>query len=783
MKYDYVGSSVKRIDGLEKITGEARYVADLEFPNMLYVKLLRSSRAHALIKEIDTADAQRVSGVRLVATGKDFPQLFGDGLCDQRALAVDRVRWHGEPVVAVVADSLDAAAEAVDLMSVEYEDLPALLDVRDAVKSDAPLIHPELASYEVAPSFHPKPGSNVFHHYYNTRGDVKKAFEDCDLIIEREYSFPHLAHVQLEPHACVARSSPSGRIEVWATTQSPFLLRSVLAEAFEMPIHEVTVRNTGYLGGGFGGKSDASIEPLTAALSRLLPGHWIRFALEREEMFYGSLLGRGFSGRYKWGALEDGTILAAEMEVLLAAGGHGWTGVNIVPLAGHNGMGPYFIPNLEINARGVYTNTPPIGAYRGYGHPEGQFMAERQMDILARELNMDPVKLRLKNVYRDGQVNAIGQEIDTSRYGSPADLIEKVAQELYSNSSKDPSDQDGQGSSRRKTKRGRGIAALMKSPGMATNAHSTVILKFNEDASVHVLSSFTDLGQGAHTAIRQIAAEIMGLPIEKVYVPRVTDTDFSPYEWQTVASRTTWLQSMAISKAWEKALAELKETAAKVLDLEEEELIYHKGKLSSKEGEKSLDLTELVHGYKYPDGHTVGSPIVVSGSYMPYATTADERGKGNMATSWTFGCQGAEVEIDCRTGELRCLRFITAIDAGRIVNPALARAQVVSAVNHGLSGAVSEEVVFGEDGKFRNASLTDYKVFTYQDAKDIEMQVHFIETPLPDGQIGCRPIAEHPIVAVAPALANALADAVGVEFYDLPLSAQRILAKLKEEGD
>ncbi len=776
MKFDYVGTDVQRIDSVEKVTGEARYVADLQFPNMLHVKVVRSNQAHALIRNIDKAAAEAVPGVRLVATGKDAPWFFGDGVIDQQVLAVDRVRWHGEPVVAVVATTPDAAVEGADKVKIDYEPLPALIDVRDAVKADAELIHPNMGNYHIAPSYNPEPGSNVFHHYKNITGDPQKGFAESDVIVENEFTFPHLAHVQLEPHGCIARCAPTGRFEVWASTQSPFVVRAVVAEAFEIPIHMVTVRNTGYLGGGFGGKSDATLEPLTCVLAKMLPGYWVRYVLEREEMFFGSLLGRGFSGRFKFGAKKDGTLLAAEIDVMLAAGGYGWTGVNIVPLAGHNGTGPYYFPNLEIHARGVYTNTPPVGAYRGYGHPEGQFMAERQMDFLARELKMDPVQLRLKNAYTDGHVNSIGQKIDTSKYGNPSALIEKVAEELKKDKDEKPLPPH--------IKRGKGLAAFMKSPGMTTNAHSTVILKFNEDASVHLLSSFTDLGQGAHTAARQMAAEIMELPIEKVYVPRVTDTDFSPYEWQTVASRTSWLQSMAITRAWEKALKEIKETAAQVLEAKPEELHYEKGKVFLRgDEEKVLKLEEIVHGYRYPDGHTIGSPILVSGSYVPHSTFADEKGKGELATSWTFGCQAAEVEVNTKTGEIRCKRFITSVDPGRIINPALAKAQVVSAVTHGLSGALTEEVVYGKDGKFRNASLTDYKIFTPQDAQNIELVVHFMETPLSNNPIGCRPIAEHPIVAVAPALANAIADATGIDFFDLPLSSERMLAKLQKEGE
>jgi carbon-monoxide dehydrogenase large subunit len=781
MEQRCIGTSVPRVDALEKVTGEARFVADVAFPGMLHARLLRSPHAHARIARIDTSAAAALPGVHAVATGADLPWWVGECIRDQRPMAVDRARFAGEPVAAVVAATEDAALAAVEAIRVEYEPLPAVMDVRAALAPDAPLLHPDLGTYHVLPGFRPAPGTNVFHHYFVKSGDAKAALARAQVVVEQEYEFPHLIHMALENHGCLARFTAGGRLEVHAGAQSPFTIRNVVAEAFGLPRHHVTVRG-GYLGGGFGGKSDATIEPLTCALARLVPGRWVRLILDREESCVGSVVGRGFRGRYRYGLTRRGRLVAADIELLMAGGAYSWTAVNILPCAGHNGIGPYFVPDLEIHARGLYTNTPPVGAYRGYGHPDSQFMAERHMDLCARALGMDPVAFRLKNLLgKAGKTNPLGQRVDAST-GDLEGCIRRVAADLgmgptVAGSPAAPPEPPPSPHSRR----GRGLACLMKSPGQATNAFTTVVLKFNEDGTVHVISSVSEMGQGVHTAIAQIAADTLEIPVEKVYVPRGTDTDYSPYDWQTVASRATWMQGRAIAAAWEKAKKELRATAARALGVPVAKVDYRRGTLFVRGDEsRALPLEKVCHGYVFPDGHTVGGPVLVAGSYVPHATYADEQtGQGELATSWTLGCQGAEVEVDLRTGEVTVLRFSSAIDVGRAVNPDLAKAQVIGAVVYGLGGALTETVTWGQRGEIRNASMTDYKVPTPEDVRGIDFRVHLLETPVPGDPVGTRCLAEHGAVAVAPAIANAVADATGVDFFDLPLSAERVFLALQ----
>ena len=301
---------------------------------------------------------------------------------------------------------------------------------------------------------------------------------------------------------------------------------------------------------------------------------------------------------------------------------------------------------------------------------------------------------------------------------------------------------------------------------------------------MHVIVSTTEMGQGVRTAVAQIAADIMDLPVDRVHVPHNVDTDFSPYDWQTVASRATWMLGRAVAAAWEKALGELRATAAAVLGVAPEAIAYRRGLLFVQGDEsRSLPLDKVCHGYVCPDGHTIGAPVLVAGHFAPYATYADaETGRGELASSWTLGCQGAEVEVDLCTGEVTVLCFSSAIDVGRVINPELARGQVIGAAVFGMGGALTEQVVYGARGEIRNATLTDYKVPTPEDVRGIDFRVHLLETPLPGDPVGSRCLAEHATVAVAPAIANAVADATGIEFVDVPLSAERVFLALAARG-
>lgn len=758
MKFNTVGKNFIRPDGFEKVTGEAQFTPDFKFAGMLTAKIIRSPHAHALIKKIDTSAAEKTDGVKKIITGAACSKKIELITGDQSPLAAGKVRFAGEPVAAVIADNEEIASYAASLVKIEYEPLPAVFDVYDAVKKDAPLVHSDT-------------GTNIFHHYKLRRGSSEKKFRECDLILENDFSLPHISHTQIETHSCVALWKKEGFIEITASTQSPFVLRGVLSKMFELPHNKIRV-HVPYVGGGFGGKSDVTIEPLAAYISKFVPGCPVRLVLSREEAFYGSLLGRGMRGKIKTGVKKDGKIIAVEIQMYFNAGAYADYCLPVVCGGGQNACGPYMIDNIKIDAYGIYTNLPFVGAFRGYGHPEGNWMTERQMDIIAKKLGIDPVDIRLKNCWKPGGTNQIGQKIQ--KHNGRLDIcIKKAADSI--GWEKD-----------RKTVRGnkiiaKGLACFMKSPVMSTNAASCAIIKFAPDGSVNLSMGTIDYGQGALTVLSQICAEKLQLPFEKIHMARETDTQFSPYEWQTVASRGTWSVGNAIVAAAEDAIEKIKKNAGFVLKKPAKNLVYEKGFVFVKNNpKKKIPLEHLIHGYMFDDGHTEGGPVVGYGYFMPNIQTADkETGQGRCVGEWTGGCQAVIIEIDTETGVITPLKMVTAIDAGKIVNPKLARGQIVGAMVQGLGSALCEGIIYSDTGKMRNDHFTDYKIPTPEDVWNTEMDVIFVETPEEGGPFGARSLGEHAIVALPSAVGNAVSNGTDIDFFELPMNSDKVLIKLK----
>jgi carbon-monoxide dehydrogenase large subunit len=752
---------------LDKVTGQASFLADLSLGRVAHARVLRSTQAHARIRRLDASQARSVPGVKAIVTGSDCPDRIGHAISDQYPIARDKVRYWGEPLSVVVASTPEAAAAALPLFDVEYEPLPAILHPRGAVRGGAPLIHENLSDYPRDSQIHVVPDSNICHHYQLRRGDVDSAQASAFLVVENEYWVPWIAHVQLEPHGAAALWDGDS-FTIWSSSQSPFFIRETISLLFDISPSRVRVVIP-YVGGGFGGKSDVTIEPLLAVAARAVPGTIVQLLLTREEMFYGTVVGRGAWGRIKTAVDEEGQLLAEEAELYFGSGGYADYSVWICQGGGHNATGPYYVPNLRLDSFGVYTNTPPTGAYRGYGHPEVHWMVERQMDQIARRLKMDPVALRLKNLLLPGKVNALGQVMQD--YNGRADLCLEAVQTALGAKMLP---------SAPRRARGHGIACFMKSPVMRTNAQSGAVIRFNEDGSATLYTGAVEIGQRSNTVLSQIAAEALSLPMDMIrYAPRV-DTDFSPHEWQTVASHTTWAVGNAVRLASADALQQLKAAAAEVLGAPEENLDVGEGRVYALGQPKQfVSYAELATGYRRPDGSAVNPPIVGRGTFVPQGLTiADpDTGQGNLAASWTFGCQGADVELDLDTGQIHVLRLISAQDAGRILNPDAARGQVEGAMIQALGAALTEKLHFGPDGRIQNWSLTDYRIPASADVP--QMEVIFIETEDATGPYGARGLGEHGIVAVPAAIANAVADALGTDFFEIPITPEMVLEALE----
>ena len=764
---EVVGRTELRVDGLEKVTGRARFLSDLSLGRKAFARVLRSMHAHARIRQLDTSRALSAPGVKAVVTGSDCPDRIGHAIRDQYPIARDKVRYWGEPIAVVIGATPEAAEAALPLIDVEYEALSAILHPRDAVEEGAPLIHESLADYHRDSAIHIVPDSNICHHYQLRRGDVDVAFAQAHVVVESAYWVPWIAHVQLEPHGAAVLWDGEA-FTIWSSSQSPFFIRETISTLFSISPSKVRVVIP-YVGGGFGGKSDVTIEPLLAVAAWAIPGTRVQLLLTREEMFYGTVVGRGAWGRIKTGVDRDGHLLAQEAELYFGSGGYADYSVWICQGGGHNATGPYHVPNLRLDSFGVYTNTPPTGAYRGYGHPEVHWMAERQMDQIARRLDIDPGELRFRNLLQPGKVNALGQVMQD--YNGRADLCLQAVQEVLGAK---------QLASAPTRERGHGIACFMKSPVMRTNAQSGAIIRFNEDGSVTVYTGAVEIGQGANTVLSQIAAEALSLPMDMIhYAPRV-DTDFSPHEWQTVASHTTWAVGNAIRLAAADALQQLKAAACGVLGVPIENLEARGGRVYPQgQPDQFIPYAELATGYRRPDGSAVNPPIVGRGTFVPQGLTFPDpaTGQGNLAASWTFGCQGADVEVDLDTGQVSVLRLISAQDAGRVLNPDAARGQVEGAMIQALGAALTEKLHFEADGRIQNWSLTDYRIPTSSDVP--HMEVIFIETEDATGPYGARGLGEHGIVAIPAAIANAVADALDVDFFEIPISPEMVLEALE----
>ena len=769
-----IGKSVPRIDGVEKVTGSATFTADLKLPGMLYARMLLSPHAHARILAIDTSKARQLPGVKAILTGKDLPYRVGLYMVDKPILADGKARYCGEPVAAVAATTEEIALEAVGLIRVDYEVLTPVLDAREAVKPGSPLVHEMLHTYDcIKGVFCPIADSNVANHFKLRKGDVEEGFRKSYKVIENTFYAPQVQHAPLETHATIAHWKPTGAIEIWTSAQSPFAVRHLLSVAIGVPHARIRVV-VPYVGGAFGGKAGIHLEPLVVMLSRAAGSRPVKLVATREEEFITLPCRQGLYGRVKTGVSREGRILAEEIEYIWDAGAYADYGVNIGRASGYSGAGPYDIDNVKMDSLTVYTTKPFGTAYRGFGHVELFWAIESQMDLVARELGLDPVEFRMKNLLKPGATTITGEKI-TEHSGSVAKCLEEVAKAIGWGEH-----EEGQPGRSGKL-RGKGIAVLHKAPAMPPNTASSALIRFNEDASANVMVTGVDYGQGTATSLSQVAAYALRLPFEKIHFIWGKDTDFSPYDWQTVASRLTVMGGLTILRAAEDAVNQMKAMASQALAVGVGDLDFGGGRIFVKGSEaKGIKYEDLVLGYKFPNGNSIGGPVIGRGSYVAEGlTNLDlETGQGLPALCWTYGAHGVEIEVDTATGDIEIIKLVSAFDVGRVINEGLCRGQVVGGSVQGIGTALAEQYVYDREGRLINRSFTDYKLLT---AKDIprEMVQIFVETPHDKGPFGARGVAEHPMISIPSVIGNALFDATGVRMHDLPLSPERVFTALK----
>jgi carbon-monoxide dehydrogenase large subunit len=768
-----VGKSVPRVDAYEKVTGAALFTDDLQFgPGLLYGRVVRSPHPHARILNVDASKALALPGVKAVVTGADTPGYLGLYLKDRHIFCTDCARYVGDAVAGVVAVSEEIAENAARLVDVQYEPLPAVFDPLEAIQPEAPLLHPELGSYEAVPFISPQAGTNVSNVFHVRKGDVEAAWPECDAIVEEWYHVPQIQHVPIEPHIAVAQWEPSGQVTLWSSTQSPFAQRDLIAQS--LGISQGDMRVIGhYIGGGFGSKAGVSMEAIAVVMARAVSGRPIKVRMTREEEFSCCFVRQGLTAKVKIGGTQAGKILALQVEYYWDAGAYTEYGVNIVRAAGYSSTGPYNVPNVMTDSYCLYTNHPVGGPMRGFGMPEIHWSVEQSVDRLAEALGLDSVAFRLENCVKGGDTIVTGMEMHPTGLSQ---CIEKVAQAVDWG-------QESVSSAPHK-RRGKGIAACWKAPAMPPNPGSEAWVRFNEDATLSIGLGGQELGQGSFTVAAQIAAQALGIPYEWVRVSLPVDTRYSPYEWQTVASRLTWSMGNAIKAASEDARGQILEIVADYWGEDSGDLDIRDGQVISFKSEESMSLKKMVV-YGLPlddDAGWVGGPIIGRGKFMPtYVTGLDaETGQGKRAVvHYTTGAQAVEVEVDTETGQIEIVRLAATYDVGKAINPAQVHAQLEGGVVQGASSALLEALQLAQ-GQPLNPSFTDYRIMTAVDAPRTIIG-DYVEVPQDDGPWGARGIGEHPMIATAPAIANAIHDALGIRFTDMPLSAEKIYLALQEQ--
>ena len=769
-----IGENTPRIDAREKVTGAAIYADDIQFGNsLLHARIKRSPHPHAFIKKIDTTKASALPGVKAVVTGEDFPGHIGLYLRDRYIFCRDRVRYVGDPVAGVAAISEEIAQKALDLIEVEYEILEPVLDPEFGASPKAPLLHPNLGQYTVANFIFPQSGTNISNHFKIRKGDVDSAWDKCAAIVERKYRIPHIQHVPIEPHVATAKVDESGEITLWGSSQSPFAQRNLIAQSMGISQSKMRVIAP-YVGGGFGSKAGVSMEALVVAIAAKVKGHPVKLLLTREEEFFTAFVRQGLVAYFKMGCDENGRLLAMENKFYWDGGAYTEYGVNITRASGYSSSGPYEVPNIRTDSRCVYTNHPVTGPMRGFGMPEMHAGLEQCIDELALQIGMDAVEFRKLNCLKTGSILVTGSKMHATGLSN---CIEKTA-EAIGWGKKAPA-------SARNKRRGKGLALMWKAPAMPPNAGSSAWVELAEDGTVNVGVGGQELGQGVFTVAAQMAAGALGVSYESVRIATPVDTRYSPYEWQTVASRLTWSMGNAVVNAAKDAKRQILDTVAEAWEETPEDLNIVNGVVISYKSEKEIPLKNLVvYGLPKPgDQGWRGGPVVGRGNFMPsYVTGLDaETGQGERAVvHYTTGAQAVELEVDLDTGQIEIIKGVSTFDVGKAINPELVKAQMEGGFVQGMSSALFESLQL-KDGFVRNPSFVDYRIATSADTPR-DLQAYIVEVPQDDGPWGARGIGEHSMVPTIPAIANAIFDAVGVRLEGPPFTAEKVYLAMLDAG-
>lgn len=770
MKQDftYVGKDVQRIDIKDKAYSKIRYTHDVEEAGTLSVAMHTSTHAHAHIKKIHIEKAKKVPGVHAILTGEDFPYPVGPLLADRPPIAYQKVRYFGEPVAVVVADTAHLAKRAASLIEVEYEALPVVQSPRAAAKKDAPLIHEHLGKYTtMVEGVHAVPKTNIANLTKIRKGNIEKAWEKSDMIVESHYKFGPADHVALETRVAKAEISKGGNVKIYTSTQGPFYVQKMLSEFFNIDAGKISVHTT-YVGGAFGGKGCVQLEFIVYLASLAVGGRMVELANTREEDLITSPVHLGLEATVKLGATKDGKITGAQYEFYFNSGAYSDMGAGMSKAGAVDCTGPYKIDHVHCDSHCMYTNQPYATSFRGFGHPELTFVMERTMDQLADKLKIDPFDLRLMNALKPGDTTPTQVHLNASNLGDVSACLRRLKEMIQWTGEEKTIIKDGK-------IRATGISSFWKTSSTPPNATAGTILTFNTDGSVNLNCAAVEVGQGTKTVLAQILAEKLQMGMEKIHVTIDVNTQYDPHQWKTVASSTTYLAGRAVMAAAEDAIYQLKQVAAAVLKCLPADLDVGNGHVYIKDCPAFfVAIKDVATAYKYPDGNSVGGLVLGSGSHVVrHLTPLDpETGFGKPGPQWSVGAQAVEVEYDPTTYTYRILKAVTVLDAGKVINPIAARSQMRSGMYLGLSWASREKFIFDDNGVVLNAQLRSYDTLRASEAP--EYLVDFVETPLVDGPYGARGIGEYGVIGMAGALSNCLTKVSEANLTELPLTPEYI---------
>ncbi|MCD4784421.1 MAG: molybdopterin-dependent oxidoreductase [Candidatus Eremiobacteraeota bacterium] len=771
--FKVVGKSVQKVDGFSLACGKAKFVDDFDLPGCLYCKILTSPHAHARIKSIDATEALKIPGVITVMTHEDVPRIAhttaGQGYPEPSPydtfILDKKVRFVGDRVCAVAAETKESAIEALKRIKVEYEVLEAILDPRESMKEGAPVIHDEEEARMIIPVPYDKE-KNLASHADFTVGDMEKGFEEADVVFEREYESHYAQHCPMEPHICATYLDENNRLVIMTSTQVPFHVRRIVAERLQLPIKRVRVIKP-RIGGGFGAKQEVLLEDICSALT-LKTGRPVKYEMTRKEEFMSSRTRHPQILKMKVGAKKDGKLTAISMKVLMNTGAYGSHALTVACNTGSKVLPLYNKAlNVEFWADSVYTNLPVGGAYRGYGATQGYFAMECILDEISRELDMDPVELRKINHIKTGESSPVFAALGEGKPGVEQKVgscglgacIERGMEEFDWAKREDRKKEVSPGK-----KRGSGMCILMQGSSIPEIDMGAASMKMNEDGSFNLNVGATDLGTGSDTVLAQVAAEVLEIPVDDIIVYS-SDTDMTPFDVGAYASSTTYLSGYAVKKCAQKIKRQILKVAGEMLEKDSYDLYLEDKKVHDFDG-NSVTYKEIGTRALYEtDQHQIGAIA----SHISHKSPPP------------FAAHFAEVEVDTDTGKTEVLRYVCAIDCGTAIHPRLAEGQCEGALLNGISFALTEEYVFNKKGRMMNADFGSYKIFSTGDLP--EMKVILVPTYEVTGPFGAKSVSEININGPMPAIGNAIFDAVGIRLKHAPFTPEKVLMGILEQKE